>query len=147
MFSLVVCASRKNQEWINKPTEGLDRRQPHVVMDTALAEVGETDQRTHDLSPVQSHFTLHCASAARGVDPNVGMFGRLLQSSPGLFTGFRGDGQIQALLRVVHADNHGRVQAKSDILISDHEPEFQTYQDRPDLKPRLVELVKVLDPG
>ncbi len=121
-FSLVVYASRKNQEWISKLIEALDKRRPQVLIDVTLVEITETDQFTYDLNVIQSHPDLHRTSAISGVDPNSTSLGRLFQSGNGLFTGFYGDRHIQALLQAVQAKNYGRVLAKPKILVNDNEP-------------------------
>ena len=121
-FSLVVNASRKNQEWISKLIRSLDKLRPQVLIDVTLVEITETDQFTYDLNLVQSSPSLHSTSAVSGVDPNSNALGRLFQSGSGLFTGFYGDNHIQALLEAVQSKNYGRVLAKPKILVNDNEP-------------------------
>ncbi len=41
-FSLIVYASRKNQEWIKKLIKNLDRRRPQVLIDVTLVEISRT---------------------------------------------------------------------------------------------------------
>jgi hypothetical protein len=54
-FSLIVYASRKNQEWIRKLIETLDRRRPQVLIDVVLVEIRKTDEFNYDVgSPTRN---------------------------------------------------------------------------------------------
>ncbi|UCF14252.1 MAG: hypothetical protein JSW59_12630, partial [Phycisphaerales bacterium] len=49
-FSLIVYASRKNQEWIENLTKSLDKRRPQVLIDVTLVEITRTDSFEYDLN-------------------------------------------------------------------------------------------------
>ncbi len=48
-FSLIVNASKKNQEWISNLIEQLDKRRPQVLIDVTLVEISESDIFDYDL--------------------------------------------------------------------------------------------------
>ena len=51
-FSLIVHASRKNQEWIGNLTKSIDKRRPQVLIDVTLVEITRTDTFEYDLNLV-----------------------------------------------------------------------------------------------
>jgi general secretion pathway protein D len=118
-FSLIVYASKKNQEWISKLVEQLDRRRPQVLIDATLVEITKTEAFTYDLNLLQASPDVGSTSSISGVDPNI--IGRFVQSSGGAFTAFYGDRHIQALLQAMQSKNYGRVLAKPKILVNDNE--------------------------
>jgi type II secretory pathway component GspD/PulD (secretin) len=120
-YSLIVYASKKNQEWIENLVEQLDRRRPQVLIDVTLVEITETDSFNYDLSLIRGWDQLSDTSGVSKVDPNDNMIGTFLRSASGSFTAFYGDRQIQALLTAVQSKNYGRVLAKPKILVNDNE--------------------------
>jgi general secretion pathway protein D len=118
-FSLIVYASRKNQEWISKLVEQLDRRRPQVLIDVTLVEITKTEAFTYDLNLLRGSPRLGSTSSVSGVDPNV--IGRFVQATGGTFTAFYGDQHIQTLLQAMQSKNYGRVLAKPKILVNDNE--------------------------
>jgi len=127
-FSLVIYASRKNQEWIANLIKGLDKRRPQVLIDVTLVEVTRTDTFEYDLNLV--------ASADNAVIGNVGIepihridsesrleasFNLLGQDGnpTGETRAFYSDEKVQALLSAIQRKNYGRVLAKPKILVDD----------------------------
>ena len=51
-FSLIVYASRKNQDWVRKLIKTLDKRRPQVLIDATLVEIRKNDEFTYDLEMV-----------------------------------------------------------------------------------------------
>ena len=51
-FSLIVHASKKNQQWIGDLTKSLDKRRPQVLIDVTLVEITRTDTFEYDLNLV-----------------------------------------------------------------------------------------------
>jgi len=121
-YSLIVCASKKNQVWISDLVEQLDKRRPQVLIDVTLVEITETDSFNYELGLIRGWDNLSSTSGVSGVDPNGNLMGTLLRSAGGSLTAFYGDGQIQALLTAVQSKNYGRVLAKPKILVNDNEP-------------------------
>jgi len=135
-FSLIVHASRKNQDWIANLIERLDKRRPQVLIDVTLVEITKQDAFTYDLNVVQSFPDLTATSGltgqvAEGVS-SADVLGRLTgsgqdrfvdyQSVGGDFRGFYGDEHINILLEAMQSKNYGRVLAKPKILVNDNEP-------------------------
>lgn len=118
-FSLIVYASRKNQEWISKLVKTLDKRRPQVLIDATLVEIRKNDEFNYDLNLLRSSPTVAGTSGITGADPNL--FGKVVQSNKGAFSGFYGDNHVQALLQAVQSKNYGRVLAKPKVLVNDNE--------------------------
>jgi len=132
-FSLIVYASKKNQEWVRKLIKGLDRRRPQVLIDVALVEITREDLFQYDLSLI--------ANAGGLVTGNIGVSsttfpitssignelegGWNITDSEGTVTGqtrgFYGEDRIQALLTAIDKKDYGRVLAQPKILVNDNE--------------------------
>lgn len=123
-YSLIVYASKKNQEWIQTLIKQLDKRRPQVLIDVTLVEVSKTDAFTYDLNLVQSATGLADTSgiikSLTATQPDQGHFTEL-QSDSGTFTGYYGDSHINALLSAMQSKNYGRVLAKPKILVNDNQ--------------------------
>ncbi|MCU0916724.1 MAG: hypothetical protein MUC88_19510 [Planctomycetes bacterium] len=133
-FSLIVYASRKNQEWISRLVETLDRRRPQVLIDVTLVEIRKMDEFHYDLNLVTSLPDLVETSGQTKqfyTGPNTTVVDTLEQSHRSRFvdlavdsgtgTGFYADRHINALLKVVQTKNYGRVLAKPKVLVNDNE--------------------------
>ncbi len=128
-FSLIVYASKKNQEWISNLIKTLDKRRPQVLIDVTLVEVTRLDQFDLDLQlatklpkmvPGGEMDFLGKTSGGlpSEVFPNKDHIGEATIDS-GALAGFYSDRHIQALLTAVQAKNYGRVLAKPKILVND----------------------------
>ena len=134
-FSLVVYASKKNQEWIATLVEQLDQRRPQVLIDVTLVQISKTDAFNYDLNIISSFPDLTSTSGltsaiipgAQGTNLVSGLVdsGRDrftdLQSNGGNGTGFYGDKHINALLTMMQQKDYGRVLAKPKILVNDNQ--------------------------
>jgi len=137
-FSLIVYASRKNQEWIKKLIGVLDKRRPQVLIDVTLVQIAKTDQFEFDLDLLSSFPDLTNTSgltqALMGDNNNTNLVPKLVshpdrnrdrfvdfQTSGGAGVGFYGDRHINALLTAMQAKSYGRVLAKPKILVNDNE--------------------------
>jgi len=141
-YSLVVYASKKNQEWIQSLVKQLDKRRPQVLIDVTLVEVTKTDAFNYDLNLIQSIPNLTATSGITGTIIPGGATGagaitssdiinKLnttgrdrfidLQSDSGQGTAFYGDRHINALLTAMQSKNYGRVLAKPKLLVNDNE--------------------------
>jgi len=134
-FSLIVYASRKNQEWIADLVEQLDKRRPQVLIDVTLVEINKTEAFTYDLNLIQSFPDLTATSGLTGtisgsvtssdIMDRLSASGRSqfadYQSDGGNFTGFYGDKHINLLLQAMQSKNYGRVLAKPKILVNDNQ--------------------------
>ncbi|MHC4743985.1 MAG: secretin N-terminal domain-containing protein [Planctomycetota bacterium] len=133
-FSVIVYASKKNQEWIKNLIETLDKRRPQVLIDVTLVEVWKTDEFTYNLNLIESLPDLaHTAGFTSSIGGKTSgeIFNALKSSDRARFmdfqvdsgsgTGFYGDSHVQALLRLVQTQNHGRILAKPKVLVNDNE--------------------------
>lgn len=134
-FSLVVYASKKNQEWISSLVEQLDQRRPQVLIDVTLVQISKTDAFNYDLNLISSFPDLTSTSGltsaiipgAEGTNLVSGLLnsGRDrfvdLQANSGSGTGFYGDRHINALLTMMQQKDYGRVLAKPKILVNDNQ--------------------------
>jgi len=131
-FSLIVYASKKNQEWISNLIEQLDKRRPQVLMDVTLVEISEVDAFDYDLQLVSKipqfkpggqmdKLPALLAPQDSGFPAN-----RITELSSILGDGLAGQGfyadtHIQALLSLMQKKGYGRVLAKPKILVNDNE--------------------------
>ncbi len=135
-FSLIVYASKKNQEWIGSLIEKLDKRRPQVLIDVTLVQISKTDAFDYDLNLIQSFPDLVATSGLTGaimpvIEGSNSLVSTLLdsgrnrfvdfQTSSGAGTGFYGDKHINFLLTAMQQKNYGRVLAKPKILVNDNE--------------------------
>ena len=137
-FSLIVYASKKNQEWIGKLIKQLDQRRSQVLIDVTLVQVEKTDSFNYDLNVISSFPDLTSTSgltsaimggvegaAATNLASTLTGSGRDrfvdFQSNRGVGTGFYGDRHINLLLTAMQQKNYGRVLAKPKILVNDNE--------------------------
>ncbi|MFA5293099.1 MAG: secretin N-terminal domain-containing protein [Phycisphaerae bacterium] len=121
-FSLIVYASKKNQEWIGNLIKTLDTRRPQVLIDVSLVEVTRNDAFQFDLDLVANAKGLvtenlkATALVASAVGGN-----REASFIGGTTTGFYSADKIQALLTLVNTKGYGRVLAQPKILVNDNE--------------------------
>jgi len=125
-YSLIVYASKKNQQWIGSLIKKLDQYRPQVLLDVTLVEITKNDAFTLDLDIISSFPDLTEASGqiTRYItDFSAGKRQHYvdLQSKGGDATGFYGDKHIQALLSAVQTKSYGRVLARPKLLVNDNE--------------------------
>jgi type II secretory pathway component GspD/PulD (secretin) len=120
-FSLIVYASKKNQDWIANLVKTLDRRRPQVLIDVTLVEVTNVNQFELDLQ---------LAGKLPEMVPGVGFLPVIDSNSMGkqrkeaYVAGGRGsafysDKHMQALLTAMESKSYGRILAKPKILVND----------------------------
>ena len=131
-FSLIVYASKKNQEWIENLIKQLDQRRPQVLIDVTLVEISEVDAFDYDLQLVRKipRFEpggqmdkLPALLAPEGIGfPSERVAEVTSILGEGLAgRGFYADSHIQALLSLMQKKGYGRVLAKPKILVNDNE--------------------------
>jgi type II secretory pathway component GspD/PulD (secretin) len=132
-FSLIVSASKKNQEWIKNLVEQLDKRRPQVLMDVTLVEISEEDAFDYDLELVSkiprfepggtmgktptSNSALISPFPSNQITELSTTLGNALVGGQGFYA----DRHIQALLTLMQKKGYGRVLAKPKILVNDNE--------------------------
>ena len=126
-FSIIVYASKKNQEWIGNLIKQLDKRRPQVLIDVSLVEINQKDAFEYDLNLI--------ANAKDAVTGNIAIKSTPLPYTTGskieggfdsskvadAFQGFFSDDKIQALLTAIDTKHYGRILAKPKILVNDNE--------------------------
>lgn len=137
-YSLIVYASKKNQQWIAALIKELDAYRPQVLLDVTLVEITKTDEFNYDLSVISSFPDLVNTSGltgtiiggespilssdiinkldAKGMDRFID-----LQSVGGASTAFYGDQHIHVLLTAMQQKNYGRILAKPKLLVNDNQ--------------------------
>jgi type II secretory pathway component GspD/PulD (secretin) len=137
--SIIVYASKKNQEWIANLIKTLDKRRPQVLIDVTLVEISKGDKFDYDLKLLSSLPDLtNTSGMTRGLmgDANsTNLVARLINSGRDRFidfqatnatgvetgTGFYADRHVNALLTAMQTKDYGRVLAKPKILVNDNE--------------------------
>ncbi len=123
-FSIIVYASKKNQEWIRKLITTLDKRRPQVLIDVMLVEISKTDLFAYDLDLI-TKIPLMAAGDALSLAGTGAIFSgkktAVYRSVGGTGTGFYADRHIEALLTLMQEKGYGRVLAQPRILVNDNE--------------------------
>jgi len=131
-FSLIVNASKKNQEWIKSLVEQLDIRRPQVLIDVTLVEISESDTFDYDLQAVTKFPRFEPGGQMDKLPallaPEDTGFPSDRVTELGAFVGgalggqgFYADRHIQTLLTLMEKKGYGRVLAKPKILVNDNE--------------------------
>jgi general secretion pathway protein D len=133
-FSLIVYASKKNQEWIRKLITDLDKRRPQVLIDVTLVEINQTDTFNYDLELISSFPDLEATAGIVGGISGTSTSAIMsalasahrdrfidTSSKQGTGKGFYADEHIHALLTLMKQKDYGRVLAKPKILVNDNE--------------------------
>jgi len=133
-FSLIVYASKKNQEWIGNLIKSLDRRRPQVLIDVSLVEITQDNEFQIDLdvignaTDVVSNGLVIKGGAASLINtgfPATSPTKKLLEggyfNTSGQVKGFYNQGNIQALITLMDKKGYGRVLARPKILVNDNE--------------------------
>jgi type II secretory pathway component GspD/PulD (secretin) len=134
-FSLIVYASKRNQDWIGGLIEKLDQRRSQVLIDVTLVEISKSDAFNYDLNILSSFPDLVSTSGLTGAIMSATEGGSLVekllesdrdhfvdfQANGGRGAGFYGDKHINALLTAMQQKDYGRVLAKPKILVNDNE--------------------------
>jgi len=127
-FSLIVYASKKNQDWISALIKQLDKRRPQVLIDVTLVEISKSEDFNYDLNALSALPDMVSWSGKIAGVPKFPAAGGdrtgFLEFSSNKTTGasgFYGDKHINLLLSAMHSRNYGRVLAKPKILVNDNE--------------------------
>ncbi|TKJ38760.1 MAG: hypothetical protein CEE38_03395 [Planctomycetes bacterium B3_Pla] len=130
-YSLIVYASKKNQDWISNIIKNLDKRRPQVLIDVTLVQISKVDTFEYDLNLLSSFPDLTETAGLVGALEPTNLVPALMsanrdrfidfQSQGGAGRAFYGDKHINALLTAVQTKSYGRVLAKPKILVNDNE--------------------------
>ncbi len=132
-FSIIVYASKKNQEWIANLIEQLDKRRPQVLIDVALVEITRTELFEYDLNIIANAKKLVTGNIAisGSVLPYASSVGNHLEAGwnlkdadgnpTGQIQGFYGEDKMQALFKAMDKKDYGRILAQPKVLVNDNE--------------------------
>lgn len=127
-FSLIVYASKKNQEWISTLIKQLDKRRPQVLIDVALVEITREELFEYDLNVIANAEDAVTGNiAVTGVLPKTGLHRNILEggwnldATSALTQGFYSVSKIQALLTAMDKKGYGRILAQPKVLVNDNE--------------------------
>ena len=131
-FSLIVYASRKNQEWIGNLIQTLDKRRPQVLIDVSLVEITRDDRFQFDLDVVANARDLVQNSLVvtpesvnplfPATSPSKSIFeGGYFIGATKSVRGFYNEGRIQVLFDLIDKKGYGRILARPKILVNDNE--------------------------
>jgi type II secretory pathway component GspD/PulD (secretin) len=127
-FSILVYASKKNQEWIGSLIKQLDKRRPQVLLDAMLVEISEDDAFNYDLQLVTKFPGMEPNGTAGNLAPLHAPFTeRIVTEATSILgdassaQGFYANRHIQAMLKLMQTKGYGRVLARPKILVNDNE--------------------------
>ena len=137
-YSLIVYASKKDQQWISSIIQQLDQYRPQVLLDVMLVEITKNDEFNFDLNIISSLPDLVNTSGLTGTiiggdSPILSsdILGKLtskgmdrfidLQSDKGSGTAFYGNFHINMLMTAMQKKNYGRILARPKLLVNDNE--------------------------
>jgi len=125
-YSLLVYASKKNQQWISSVIKELDRYRPQVLLDVTLVEISRDDSFQYDLKMITKVGSFHTPQGLERLTASG--FGNFTHdpitegtSLGGTGTAFYGDDHIQALFTAMQQKKYGRVMSRPQILVNDNQ--------------------------
>ncbi len=122
--SLIIFASRKNQQLISSLIDQLDISRPQVLLDVTLVEITKDNEFNFDLDVVSKYPALIGGMQYGGIDvlmtPVAGLVAEGM-STEGTGKAFYADRHIQALLDIMDDKQYGRVLARPSLLVWDNE--------------------------
>jgi type II secretory pathway component GspD/PulD (secretin) len=124
-YSLIIYASKKNQQWISSVIKELDQYRPQVLLDCTLVEISRDDAFTLDVQLISKEGAFNGslerlpAAAPFGTFPPKGILEATGLSGTG--TVFFGDKSVQALITAMQQKQYGRVMSRPQILVNDNE--------------------------
>jgi len=128
-FSLIVYASRKNQDWIKKLIKTLDKRRPQVLIDVSLVEITRDEDFEYDLNIIANAKDAVTGSLIFGATSGLitTATGTVLEGGWNTadyeekIRGFYAEDKIQAILTAMDKKGYGRILARPKILVNDNE--------------------------
>ncbi len=127
-YSLIVYASKENQQWISNLIEQLDEYRPQVLLDVTLVEITKNEEFSLDLDLVRKWPRLEPGATMEGpslpalLDPfPEGRIVEAISTAGGGAKAFYADRHIQALLEAIQQKGYGRILARPKLLVNDNE--------------------------
>ncbi|MHC4187051.1 MAG: secretin N-terminal domain-containing protein, partial [Planctomycetota bacterium] len=128
-YSLIVYASKKNQQWISNIIRQLDEYRAQVLLDVTLVAITKDDDFQFSLDILTKYPDISTVDDIVG--SSVALDGRFWEakSTSGKGEFFYNDNHVQALLKAVSNRNWGRVLSRPKLLVNDNQ-EGQIVQNR-----------------
>jgi type II secretory pathway component GspD/PulD (secretin) len=125
-FSIIVYASKKNQQWIGSLIKKLDEYRPQVLLDVTLVSISKYDEFGYDLDLVTKFPKLAAGGSMEKLSALIDPFPSSRVTEATSFSGTSGQGfyadeHIQALLTLIQKKEYGRVLARPKLLVNDNE--------------------------
>jgi general secretion pathway protein D len=140
-YSLIVYASKKNQQWISSLIEELDQYRPQVLLDCTLVEVTRDDEFAYDLDIISqivpgADTMQYLSGGSLLPEFSRSTIGEAINTGAGLGNfpgaggqGFLAKGQVQVLFKIMEYRGYGRVLARPKLLVNDNEEGTITTED------------------
>jgi type II secretory pathway component GspD/PulD (secretin) len=121
--SIIVYASKKDQDWIANLITELDKKRPQVLIDVTLVEVTKNDDFNFSLKSAASRHDIATTTSGATSAPLVSGLENALDAgwNNSSLTGFYSDRNVQILLDTVQTKNLGRIMAKPKLLVNDNQ--------------------------
>jgi len=127
-YSLIVYASKENQQWIKNLIEQLDEYRPQVLLDVTLVEITKNEEFSLDLDLVRKWPRLEPGATMEGpglpalLDPfPEGRIIEAIATAGGGAKAFYADQHVQALLEAIQQKGYGRILARPKLLVNDNQ--------------------------
>lgn len=127
-YSLVVYASKKNQQWISSLIEQLDEYRPQVLLDVTLVEITQNEKFEYDLDVISKTYGgLNLRSSQVGTeleDFTTRSYADLRSTSSAtdaVIKAFFDASKVQALLTAIEQEGYGRIMARPKLLVNDNQ--------------------------
>ncbi|WP_186804726.1 secretin N-terminal domain-containing protein [Limihaloglobus sulfuriphilus] len=120
--SIVVFASRKDQEWIEALIKDLDKKRPQVLIDVTLVEVTQNDEFEYSLDNV-TNLTGNTSELVKfgPVTSSTSSSKAEFEWGGGTLGGFYSDENIESILTLMRNKSFGRIMAKPKLLVNDNQ--------------------------
>jgi general secretion pathway protein D len=120
--SIVVFASRKDQEWIETLIKDLDKKRPQVLIDVTLVEVTQNDEFEYSLENV-TNLTGNTSELVKfgPVTSSTSSSKAEFEWGGGTMGGFYSDENIESILTLMRNKSFGRIMAKPKLLVNDNQ--------------------------
>jgi len=109
-YSLIVYASKRNQQWISSLIKQLDQYRPQVLLDVTLVEITKNEKFDLDLD----------ATVFSGL-PNLSLSSTTGAIGKEAVTAFYNDEDVHILLAALQEKRYGRILARPKLLVNDNE--------------------------
>jgi type II secretory pathway component GspD/PulD (secretin) len=127
-YSLIVYASKEDQQWIGNLIKQLDEYRPQVLLDVTLVEITKNEEFSLDLDLVRKWPRLEPGATMQGPGLSALLspfpeerIVEAVSTAAGGAKAFYADRHVQALLEAVQQKGYGRILARPKLLVNDNE--------------------------